>query len=153
MAESERHDVVEVGPFQPSGKKRNERDIRRRIGRAGGIRTHDLFVPNEARYQLRYSSITGKCFEKKMVEPAGFELATPWSQTKCATSCATARHFLRVVSLNPTPHQGKLFQFDSVEAMMFAPPLTTERCVNQRRFSGLPILLGSTEQLTEGRKG
>ena len=29
----------------------------------------------------------------EMVEPAGFELATPWSQTKCATSCATARHF------------------------------------------------------------
>ena len=29
----------------------------------------------------------------KMVEPAGFELATLWSQTRCATSCATARHF------------------------------------------------------------
>ena len=38
-----------------------------------------------------------------MVEPAGFELATPWSQTECSTSCATARHFLRVVSLNPIP--------------------------------------------------
>ena len=27
------------------------------FGRAGGTRTHDLFVPNEARYQLRYSPL------------------------------------------------------------------------------------------------
>jgi hypothetical protein len=26
-------------------------------GRAGGARTHDLVVPNDARYQLRYSPI------------------------------------------------------------------------------------------------
>ena len=44
----------------------------------------------------------------KMVEPAGFELATPWSQTKCATSCATARHFNESLTLTKNTRLGKV---------------------------------------------
>ena len=43
-------------------KSENGNSIFRIFGRGDGIRTHDLLVPNQARYQLRYASVLGRYF-------------------------------------------------------------------------------------------
>ena len=76
--------------------------------RGDRIRTCDPLVPNQMRYQLRYTPNNGHCQKNSLVSPnavtvtygtlffqvvgvTGFEPATPWSQTRCATNCATPR--------------------------------------------------------------
>ena len=87
--------------------------------RGDRIRTCDPLVPNQVRYQLRHAPRTDfklqdkTCFQQAIlpstyhflivVGATGFEPATPWSQTRCATNCATPRRLFspqRTVFLN-----------------------------------------------------
>ena len=68
-------------------------------GRGDGARTHDLSVPNAARYQLRYASFITKVHintyvDFLMVEATGLEPTTSWSLTKRATKLRYASMYL-----------------------------------------------------------
>ena len=68
-------------------------------GRGDGARTHDLSVPNAARYQLRYASFITKVHintyvDFRMVEATGLEPTTSWSRTKRATKLRYASMYL-----------------------------------------------------------
>ena len=60
--------------------------------RGDRTRTCDSLVPNQERYQLRYTpnGFRECCFQMK-VGVTGLEPATAWSQTRNATNCATPR--------------------------------------------------------------
>ena len=86
--------------------------------RGDRIRTCDPLVPNQMRYQLRYTPNNGyfvrvTCttqaltqhreivsFAFSVVGVTGFEPATPWSQTRCATNCATPRNCFFFVTVH-----------------------------------------------------
>ena len=63
--------------------------------RGDRTRTCDSLVPNQERYQLRYTpnGFSECCFQMK-VGVTGLEPATAWSQTRNATNCATPRKTL-----------------------------------------------------------
>ena len=73
------------------------------------------------------------CESLFFVGVTGFEPATPWSQTRCATNCATPRitvpHFFRLqAAAPPDPHALLSFSVVGVTGFEPATPWSQTRC-------------------------
>ena len=83
-------------------------------GRAGGTRTHDLFVPNEARYQLRYSSTTGmECAQKKNGRAGGIRTRDPLVPNQVRYQLRYGSTFLERRQIKPYPRLGQVISVRS----------------------------------------
>ena len=146
--------------FRVSGHKIQEPlkdfSLRGSCCRGDRIRTCDPLVPNQMRYQLRYTPNNGyfvqvTCttqaltqhreivsFAFSVVGVTGFEPATPWSQTRCATNCATPRNCF---SLSPFTMQMNDARFRNAKIQLFFYFATIFAINNNKFFKLLSLSL------------
>ena len=79
------------------------------------------------------------CLERDFVGVTGFEPATPWSQTRCATNCATPRitvsFFVEGPSTTPSNHASKPFSSCRGDRIRTCDPLVPNQMRYQLRYT------------------
>ena len=100
-------------------KKAVDSKINGFFGPSGAVRTLDPLVPNQVRYQLRYTRIFESIIAKKLRKVKNYELAKLWSKKailttirkndRCIHCAATARFSddIKIILLGKFPKQAR----------------------------------------------